>query len=134
MLEYLFKEIDKHLGLNVSKVEKGLLGPYLLKIGDQFDVWIKELGPGIVLKSVICPLSNEGDKESLFSYLMRANYIGQGTGGCIIAIDPDEKFLTLSLIMTYDVNYRIFRDKIENFVNYLDFWISEIKRLETGQI
>ena len=134
MLEHIFYELEKHLDLKASKVEKGLLGPYLLQINPEIDVWIKELQTGIVLKSVVLPLSTDLDKETLFTYLMKANFIGQGTGGGVIALDPDEKFLTLSLIIPYEVNYRIFRDRLEDFINYLEFWKSELKRLETRQI
>lgn len=134
MLEIIFHELEKHLGLKAYKDEKGLLGPYCLQIGDQIDVWVKGLEVGIVLKGVIGPLVPSTDNETLFIYLMKANYIGQGTGGGVIALDPDEKFLTLSLIMPYEVNYRIFRDRLEDFVNYLDFWKSDLKRLETRQI
>lgn len=134
MLELVLHDLEKHLGLKAIKDEKGLLGPFLLQINEQFDVWVKELNTGVVLKSVISPLFIHTDKESLFIYLMKANFIGQGTGGGIIALDPDEKFLTLSLIIPYEVNYRIFRDKLEDFVNYLEFWKSELNRLETRQV
>ncbi len=130
MLEYIFHDLEKHLDLKASKVENGLLGPFLIQINDQTDVWIKELNPGFVLKSVISPLIIGVDKETLFIYLMKANFIGQGTGGGVIALDPDEKFLTLSLIIPYEVNYRIFRDRLEDFINYLEFWKSELNRLE----
>ena len=134
MLEYIFIELEKHLGLKATKVEKGHLGSYLIKIGSDIDVWIKELNSGLTFKSVIAPLEGDGELETLFTYLMKANFIGQGTGGGIIALDPDEKFLTLSLIIPYEVNYRIFRDRLEDFLNYLEFWQSELKRLGTRQI
>ncbi len=134
MLEIIFHDLEKHMGLKAHKDTKGLLGTYYIKIGNEFDVWIKALEPGIVLKSVISSLTTGSDHETLFIYLMKANFIGQGTGGGVISLDPEEKFLTLSLIMPYEVNYRIFRDRLEDFVNYLDFWKSELKRLETRQI
>jgi hypothetical protein len=134
MLQLIFHDLEKHLGLVVSKDEKGLLGPYSLPINDEIVVYVKELSPGIVFKSVICPLFGASDREALFSYLMKANYIGQGTGGAIIAIDPEEKLLTLSLVLSYEVNYRIFKERLEEFINYLDYWKSELNRLETRQI
>ena len=134
MLELILHELEKHLGLKAIQDEKGLLGPYLLKIGNELDIYIKELETGLVIKSVIAPLIFSGDRETFFSYLMKANYLGQGTGGAIIALDPNEKLLTLSLIIPYEVNYRIFRDRLEEFINYLEFWKSELNRLETRQI
>ncbi len=134
MLEIIFHELEKHLGLVVSKDEKGVLGPYSLTINEEIIVYVKELNPGITFKSVIYPLFSSSDREGLFSYLMKANYIGQGTGGAIIALDPDEKLLTLSLVLSYEVNYRIFKDRLEEFINYLEYWKLELKRLETRQI
>jgi hypothetical protein len=131
MLEHIFHDLEKHLGLQAIKDENSPLGPYCLPINESLSVWVKELNPGAMLKTVIRPLSLDLDKETLFSYLMKANYIGQGTGGGIIALDPEEKTLTLSLIMPYEVNYRIFRDRLEEFINYLEFWKSELERLET---
>ncbi len=131
MLEHIFHDLEKHLGLKPIKDEKSPLGPYCLPINETLSVWVKELDPGALFKTVISPLSLNLDKETLFSYLMKANYIGQGTGGAIIALDPEEKILTLSLIMPYEVNYRIFRDRLEEFINYLEFWKSELERLET---
>jgi hypothetical protein len=134
MLDIIIHEVEKHLELRTEKKENPLFGTHVLKINDDLEVWLKDLNPGIAIKSIIGNVPSVNDKESLFSYLCRANYIGQGTGGAVIALDPNEKFLTLSLIMSYEVNYRIFRDKLEEFLNYLDFWRNELKRLETRQI
>lgn len=133
MIDFVLNELEKHLGISAIHDEKGLFGPYLIRIGDQFDIWIRETDPsGVIFKSVIAPLFINTDREAFFIYLMKANFLGQGTGGSIIAVDPDEKFLTLSLIIPYEVNYRIFRDKLEDFINYLEFWKAELKRLETS--
>lgn len=131
MIEHIFHDLEKHLSLKAIKDEKSPLGPYCLPINETLSVWVKELNPGAVLKTYISPLSLDLEKETLFTYLMKANYIGQGTGGAIIALDPEEKLLTLSLILPYEVNYRIFRDKLEEFINYLEFWKFELERLET---
>jgi hypothetical protein len=135
MLDFLFHELDKHLGIKAIHDEKGLLAPYLLKINDSLEVWVRELTPqGILFKSIVGTLILNSDRESVFSHFMQANFLGQGTGGAVLSLDPDEKFLTLSLTIPYEGNYRIFRDKLEDFINYLEFWKSELKRLESRQI
>jgi hypothetical protein len=130
MIEHIFHELEKHLSIKAIKDDKSALGQYCLPINETLSVWVKELTPGVLLKTAIGPLSLDSEKETLFAYLMKANFIGQGTGGAIIALDPEEKILTLSLIMSYEVNYRIFRDRLEEFINYLEFWKSELQRLD----
>ena len=61
-------------------------------------------------------------------YLMKANLLGQGTGGATLAMDENENFLTLSLVLPYDMNYKTFKDALEDFANYLDFWKAELIR------
>ena len=134
MLDIILHEVEKYLELRAEKAKETLLGDFVIHINDQIEIWLRDLKPGISVKSIIGNIPSVLDKEEFYSYLWRANYIGQGTGGSVISMDPNEKFLTLSIILTYEVNYRIFRDKLEDFLNYLEFWKSELKRLETRQI
>ena len=57
---------------------------------------------------------------------MKANYLGQATGSSRIGLSSDEKFLTLSLGMPYEMNYRIFREIVEDFVNFVLYWREEV--------
>ena len=59
---------------------------------------------------------------------MRANFLGQGTGGARIGLDPNEKFLTLSCGFPYEMKYQDFKEKIEDFANYLLCWRAEIEK------
>lgn len=77
----------------------------------------------------ICPCPNR-KREEIFIYVMRANLLGQGTGGSRIGIDPGEKFLTLALGLPYEMNYKIFKETFEDFVNYLIYWRDVVARLE----
>ena len=57
---------------------------------------------------------------------MRGNFLGQGTGGGVLAMDDNEKFLTLTLTMPYDINYKNFKETLEDFVNFADYWRQEL--------
>ena len=103
---------------------------FYLTINPRNQIVLSELHPGIYLSCPIMPLPELGNKEALFIYLMKANLLGQGTGGSAIGIDAKEKFLTLSLTLPYEVNYKIFRERIEDFMNYLDFWREEVPRFQ----
>jgi hypothetical protein len=69
-------------------------------------------------------------KEEAFLYFMTANLLGQGTGNQALGIDPEEKFLTLSCKIPYDMNYKEFKEKIEDFANYLQYWHTEAEKRE----
>ena len=125
MLEHLVKDLEKFLGVGVTQEGK----KWKIDLSASVTITAEELDPGIWLQAVIGPLPG-GNREDLFIYLMQANYLGQGTGGSVIGMDADENFLTLSLSIVYDMNYRMFKEKLEEFVNYLSYWREELERLE----
>lgn len=132
MLESILADLEKFLGLTSMKGSKEMADYYQLDINDTTLVWVKDLQPGIYFRSTIAPLPTT-NMEDLYLYLSKGNFLGQGTGGSVISLDTNEKFLTLVLNIPYEVNYRIFRDKLEDFVNYLEFWKSEIEKMVTAQ-
>ena len=57
---------------------------------------------------------------------MKANLLGQGTGGAAIGIDSSEKFFILTHTFPFEINYKTFHESLEDFLNYIDFWKEEI--------
>jgi len=100
-----------------------------LRIGD-LEVEMKDLDPGFYFSAVVNPPAKER-REEFFSHVMSANFLGQGTGGSALGLTEDESFLTLSLAMPYDMNYKTFKEAFEDFVNYLDYWKKEVVRFQT---
>jgi hypothetical protein len=121
--EYVRKLCDE-LGIETPKLNEQKIYPF--RLGDEI-VSLRDLNPGVAMQAAIC-LKPEKKKEELFIYLMRANLLGQGTGGARIGIDENEKFLTLSLGLPYEMNYQIFKDSFEDFVNYLIYWRDEVTK------
>jgi hypothetical protein len=115
--ELEFEEIPKREDSNI----------YHVTLHSQLSVRVQELDPGISFWARIapCPIVK---REELFILLMKANFLGQGTGGSTIAFDENENFLTLSSVLPYDMNYKMFKDALEDFVNYLDYWREELIR------
>lgn len=126
MLEQLLNTLAEELEMEEvpKKAEDGL---YHLALNPQLSIAFKELDPGVAFWGRIgpCPLVK---REELFIVLMKANFLGQGTGGASIALDENENFLTLSLVLPYDMNYKMFKDALEDFANYLDYWREELIR------
>ncbi len=126
MLEGLVKALVEELAIADGfkrEDEKG----YSFKLNLEQEIKVLKLESGAYLYAKIgqCPLVK---REELFILLMKANFLGQGTGGAVIGLDESENFLTLSFHLPYDMNYKIFRDALEDFTNFLDYWKDELIR------
>jgi hypothetical protein len=130
MLERFLEQLCNELDINsLPKLNEQKIYPF--RLGNEL-VAFKDLKPGMSMQALICPCP-EKKKEDLFIFLMRANLLGQGTGGARIGLDQDEKFLTLSLGLPYEMNYQSFKQNIEDFVNYLIYLRDEVTKFENEQ-
>ncbi len=132
MLEKLLQKLSGELEIIEAPI-KNELGVFLVKLTDQLQIQVKELDPGISFYTTLEPLPIINREEAVI-YLMEANFLAQGTGGSVISLDDHEKFLTLSLVLPYDMNYKTFKDELEEFANYADYWKEELIRLSTPQL
>ncbi len=128
MLEPLLNQLvaDLEMGPLPSKGEDGM---YHLHLNPELSVAVKELDSGVAFWGKLGPLP-QIKREELFIFLMKANFLGQGTGGSAIALDENENFLTLSLVLPYDMNYKMFKEALEDYTNYLDYWKEELIRFK----
>ena len=92
-------------------------------------ITLRELDPGFYFFSPLVTVPSKRRAE-IFQLAMQANLLGQGTGGAVLGMDEGEKFLTLTLTLAYDMNYKEFRDALSDFANYVDYWKEELKRKE----
>ncbi len=126
MLEPLIRRLAEELELDEVPVrEKD--SAYQVLLNTDLKIRIQELDPGLAFWARIAPCPKE-KREDLFILLMKANFLGQGTGNNTIALDENENFLTLSSVLPYDMNYKTFKDALEDFANYRDYWKEEIIR------
>lgn len=125
MLVELLNTLQRELDLvSPQEVEEKI---YSIEIAPDLIITATDLEPGVSLFGKLGLLQKE-KREELFSYLMRANLLHQGTGDCFIGLDTDEKFLTLSSIFPYEIDYKEFKEVLEDFVNYLIYWRKEIAK------
>lgn len=113
--------------LELSQVpKKDPMNQFILPLNAEQVIILKEEGEGIWLRGRIGALPQQRQEE-LCMYLMKGNFLGQGTGKSVIGLTEDEKFLTLSVVLPYDMNYKEFKLSLEEFANYLGFWQEEIR-------
>ncbi len=131
MFEELLEKLCKDLSIAVPQVTKEAFYPIVFS--NTITIRLFDLHPGVAMKAPITTCMKQ-KREDLFIFIMRANLLGQGTGECHIGLDPEEKYLTLSLGLPYEMNYSLFKEKFEDFVNYLVYWKEEIEKFEQKQM
>jgi hypothetical protein len=120
MLESLVQALASDLELD-QPLEKDAEGCFWLELTPEQRISFRETSQGILLKARIAPYPTTKQEETL-THLMKANFLGQGTGDAVIGVDETGKFLTLCHALTYDMNYALFKQALEQFANYLDTW------------
>lgn len=126
-LEAFLKELCNELQMPVPVKNKEKV--FVFPFNDRIVANCTDLEPGMAFSANICECPKR-KREDLFIWLMRANLLCQGTGGCRIGLDKDEKFLTLLLSIPYEIDYRYFKERFEDFVNYVTYWREEIEKFE----
>jgi hypothetical protein len=124
--------LDHHINSLIAEFNLQPLSPpdeqkiRYLDLGD-VSIGIKNLEQGSYFYSQLSPVPSQ-KKEELYIKLMQANFLGQGTGTSTIALTEDESFLTLSLALPYEINYLSFKETIEDFANFVEYWKKEIAK------
>lgn len=125
--------VEQHLKRLLEELELSPLGArdetkaLHLDLSPEMRISMRELEAGCFFFAKIGPVPKQ-KREELFILLMKANFLGQGTGGSTIGLDGEEKFLTLSLAIPYDMNYKAFKESVEDFANFVDYWRKELVR------
>jgi hypothetical protein len=119
----LLTKLSEELKIDPIKENKDKI--YELPINSEILITIYDKNPYIFLRSNVSDMP-ETKKEDLLIYLMRANLLNQGTKGSKIGLSDNEKTLTLLFRIDYEVEYKQFKENIEEFINYLNFYKEEV--------
>lgn len=121
LLHNLLKDIE--LDINPSKLDPM---SYQIDLTLDLSITIKATDPGYFVQVPIYQIP-EVEAETLYMNLMEANLFGQGTGGGVLGISSNGNQFVFSKKILQDLNYQEFKEKIEEFINYADFWRVEIQ-------
>lgn len=125
-LGVFIQQVERELQLEGAIQKEDEQGIFQLEISPKLFILIKALNPGVFFSSKIIELPKEGNNESLYLYLMRANFLGKGTGNSTISIDATEQHLMLAQTSHFELHPKYFYNMLEEFVNYTQFWVEEI--------
>lgn len=126
MLEHLLTELCEKLDLPLD-LEKDKENYYSFTLTDEISFSLRELKPGFFLRAELGE-APEGSHEDLYILLMKANFLGQGTAGAFIGMDEKAENFTLTRACKQETSYRQFKEFLEEFVNYYEYWK---KRIDT---
>jgi Tir chaperone protein (CesT). len=117
----LLQELGQKLGLGPLALDDS--GNCQLVFDGDLVVELQAPGDGFIsLVATVCPVPADG-REALFTDLLEANLLGQGTGGATLALDTalDEVVLCQRL-ETAQLDNEGFEGALETFINHLEFW------------
>lgn len=119
LIEQLVKDLDLE-GMLTTEVP----GIYAFPL-EEGNVLISEIPRGFMFKCEVAPYPKV--KEEIFvTHAMLGNLFGQGTKGAVLGVSLDGTTLTLTQMIDYDVEYKEFRDLLEDYINSVDLWRDEV--------
>lgn len=119
MVSALMQEFQKEMGIEGSL--KNESGNYTLPLDENLEIKINSLPAGFLLLCNVATLPQE-NREALFMQMLHGNLFGLGTKGAVLGINNEENQLTLSQAVEYTLDYKEFKDTIEDFINTVDYW------------
>lgn len=121
MLDDLIKNFSLEHGAPYTFFKEGTEGHFQLQISDEIRVELRQLeGDGVFFRTNLF-LFLTPEKESLYKQLLEANYLYQSTMGCVLGMDPNEKYITLSMYVYSRMNKNLLWDSLELFCNAWDY-------------
>lgn len=130
MLEDYIRQLSEDYGVTSEKVSEK---SYRLMVENGVLCEIsQEKSSPILLRATVsaCP---ERNLEDFLREIMRASLFGQQTGGATFSLDSSGEMLVLSLLMHPTLEYRTFYEKLEDFLNYVDYWKNKVIEYEKAQ-
>ena len=125
MLEKFIPQLIKDLELEDTNLASGMPGIYSIPLEENLSVTLNDIPEGFIVRCDVAPIPNS-QEEKFYTRAMLGNLFGQGTrGNAIIGISQDGSKVTLSLVIDRPIDYKEFRELLEDFLNAVDFWRDE---------
>lgn len=128
MLNALMKELAAEWEMD-KPLPQDMPGVYTIPLDEGLNFTIAAYGQGGVVMNCSLAPAPKNHEEALFTQAMLANLFGQGTKGATLGLNESGTVLTLTRVIDYDVNFKEFRDSVEDFINTIDFWRAEALKL-----
>lgn len=125
MLEKFMPQLIKDFELEDTNLASGVPGVYSIPLEEDLSVVLSAIPDGFIIKCNVASVPST-QEEKFYTRAMLGNLFGQGTrGNAIIGLTPDGSKVTLSLVIDRPIDYKEFRELLEDFLNAVDFWRDE---------
>lgn len=125
MLDKFVQDLTKELELEDS-LATDVPGVYTLPFEDNLSITMSEQSSNLTLSCVVGPAKKQNE-EDFYTRVMLGNLFGQGTKGSILGLSDDANQLLLNQSINYTIDYKEFRDILEDFINTAEYWRLELK-------
>jgi hypothetical protein len=129
MLDTFMQQLMKEMEIEGSLATE-VPGVYAIPIAESGSLFITSVPRGFTLRCQFAFIKPENE-ETFYTHALQANLFGEGTEGSILGIDSEGKQLILSREIDYNLEYKEFREIIEDFLNSVDFWREEAQAYGT---
>ena len=125
MLDALMKNLIQELDLgNIPLTSGHVSGTYTLPLDDDIKVVISAIPKGIFFHADIAPFPQTRG-EVFAAEVMLGNLFGQGTRNAVLGLNAEGTGLTLSRVVDDHIEYKDFKNALEDFINVIDVWRTE---------
>lgn len=125
MLERYIQALCKELELEGSLATQ-VPGVYNLPLDEDISILMTDKAPGMNIHCNLCSVP-QSQSEEFFGRLMLGNLFGQGTKGAVLALNDEGNKVILHQDIMHHIEYKEFRDILEDFINSVDYWRTEAK-------
>lgn len=124
MLDTFMRRLSKEVEAD-PPMEPSLPGVYEYWIEPDLLLIIKANQPqGFMLSSTLGPYPKNKEEE-FFIAMMTGNLFGKETFGATLGLDEDGQRMVLSRVVESRIDYREFKEILEDFVHIMTFWRKE---------
>lgn len=128
MIEKYMERFQEELELT-KPFKKPTPQSYLIPLDEGLSVTVTLLQNGFSLFSEFAKNPSENE-EFVYTEALMANLFGEGTRGSLIGLNEKGNMLTISRIVDYNIEYKDFKELIEDFIQTVDFWKDRIENLK----
>jgi len=128
MLDTLIQKLAKEMEIEGSLATE-VPGVYSISVDEKHVALLTSTPRGFSIRCEVGAFQPENE-EYYFAQLLHANLFGRATEGALLGLDSEGKRLILSREIDYNIEYKEFKDIIEDFLNGIEFWQEEAQSYE----
>ncbi len=126
MLDKYIKQFEQDLELPpLSGLKPGV---YRIDLNEGIRIVISTIPDGFLIFSELRELPKD-KKENIYYQSLTSNLFGQGTKGSLLGLNDQGNMLTISRTVDYNVEYKDFKEIIDDFINAIDYWNEQLTTL-----